>query len=137
MPLPPGSPERKRLHTRHIVCEGYERADGLYEIDGWITDVRGYPMLNRDRGTIPAGEPLHGMGLRLTIDGEYLIHDCVAVTDFAPMRVCAQATPNFKRLIGLKMVGGFTKKVQGAVGGVEGCTHLIDLLKPMAVTAFQ
>ncbi len=137
MPLPPPSPERKLLHTRNIVCEGFARADGLYDIDGWITDVRTYPMLNEDRGVIPPGEPLHGMGLRLTITTHYEITDAIAVTDFAPMTICPQVTPNFKRLVGLHMTDGFTKSVHRALGGVEGCTHLIDLLKPMAITAFQ
>lgn len=137
MPLPPPSSERQLLHTRNVVCEGFERPDGLFEIDGWITDVRSYAMRNHDRGQIPAGEPLHGMGLRLTITRRYEITDAVAVTDFAPMSICPNVTPNFKRLIGLKMTDGFTKAVHRVLGGVDGCTHLVDILRPMAVVAFQ
>lgn len=32
---------------------------------------------------------------------------------------------------------GFTRKVRECLGGVHGCTHLVELLGPMATTAFQ
>jgi hypothetical protein len=35
------------------------------------------------------------------------------------------------------MVGGFTNKMKAAVGGTEGCTHLAELMGPIATTAFQ
>ena len=32
---------------------------------------------------------------------------------------------------------GFHREVQRRVGGVKGCTHLVELLRPLATTAFQ
>ena len=32
---------------------------------------------------------------------------------------------------------GFTRNVKERLGGVHGCTHLVELLGPMATTAFQ
>jgi hypothetical protein len=137
MPLPAPSVDRKLLHTRTITCQGYERADGLWEIDGWMTDVKTYGFPNRDRGHIAAGEPLHGMGLRITYDERMTIVDAVAVTDFSPFRVCPAITPAFKGLIGMRMTPGFTKAVKDKFGGVNGCVHLVELLGPIATTAFQ
>jgi len=77
------------------------------------------------------------MGLRLTIDDTMTIRDCVAVTDFSPFRICNNITPNFKKLIGLRITQGLTKKVQELLGGIHGCTHLVELIKPIATTAFQ
>lgn len=137
MPLPAATVDRKLLHTRRIVAEGFERADGLWDIDAWLTDVKNYGFPNRDRGEIKAGEPLHGMGLRITFDKDMTIRDAVAVTDFSPFRICGNITPAFKKLIGLKIRPGFTRAVKEALGGVHGCTHLVELLGPVATTAFQ
>lgn len=137
MALPPASVERKLLHTRTIVVEGHERADGLFDIDAWLTDTKTYGFPNRDRGEIKPGEPLHGMGLRLTVDLEMTIRDCVAVTDFSPFRICSDITPVFKKLIGVKISTGFTRVTKELFGGVHGCTHLVELLGPAATTAFQ
>lgn len=84
MPLPDAAIDRTLLHTRTITCEGYERADGLWDIDGWMTDVKTYDVPNLDRNGIPAGVPVHGMGLRMTIDTDLIIRDIVAVQDFTP-----------------------------------------------------
>ena len=46
-------------------------------------------------------------------------------------------TPNFQRLVGLRIGPGFHRRVLERVGGIRGCTHLVDLLRPVATTAFQ
>ena len=137
MPLPTPTAERKHLHTRTVTCQGFERTDGLWEIDAWLTDVKSYSFPNRDRGEVPVGEPLHGMGFRITYDDRMTIIDAVAVTDFSPFRICPNITPTFKDLVGLRMTPGFTKAVKEKFGGVQGCVHLVELLGPIATTAFQ
>ncbi len=137
MPLPVATTERKLLHTRTITCEGYERADGHWDIDAWMTDIKSYSFPNRDRGQVPVGEPLHGMGFRITYDDRMTIIDAVAVTDFSPFRICPNITPTFKDLVGLRMTPGFTKTVKEKFGGIKGCVHLVELLGPIATTAFQ
>ncbi|MEQ9449268.1 MAG: DUF2889 domain-containing protein [Rhodospirillaceae bacterium] len=129
--------DRTLLHTRTITCEGYERDDGRWDIDGWMTDVKTYEFSNKDRGTIPAGEPVHGMGMRMTVDLELNVYDVLAVTDFSPFRICPNITPNFSKLAGLNLSKGFMRAAREIVGGTKGCTHLFDLLGPMATTAYQ
>ena len=137
MPLPPPATGRTLLHTRKIICEGFLRYDGLWDIDGWITDVKEETYTKFDRGEVPPGEPLHGMGLRMTIDNSFIVTDIVAVTDFSPYRICPDITPNFKKLIGLSLVKGFNRKARELLGGAQGCVHLVELLGPMATTAMQ
>jgi hypothetical protein len=137
MPLPTPTEERELLHIRTIECRGYQRTDGLWDIEGWMTDIKTYNFPNHDREEIKAGEPLHGMGLRITIDDTLTIRDCVAVTDHSPFSLCGNITPNFKALIGLRISQGLTKNVQERLGGIQGCTHLVELVKPIATTAFQ
>src|SRR3546814_12197194 len=86
---------------------------------------------------MPPGESLHDMSIRLTIDGDFKVHDIEAVTDYSPFTICPNVTPNFKRMIGAEIKLGWTLQVRKALGGVEGCTHLVDLLIAMATVAFQ
>ena len=82
------SVKRDLLHTRNVECRGFRRDDGLFDIEGRIVDVKAYSFENHDRGCIPAGEPIHDMWLRLTIDEEMEIHAVEAVTDHGPYHIC-------------------------------------------------
>ena len=136
MPLSP-PPPREKLHTRTLVIEGYRRADGLFDIEARLTDTKSYGFASEDRGRIEAGEPLHGMLMRLTIDAEMRVVACEANTEFAPYAICPAITPNFAALAGLRIGPGWMRAVRERVGGVKGCTHLVELLGPMATVAFQ
>ncbi len=136
MPLPPPQP-REAIHTRAIEINGYRRADGQYDIEAHLTDIKTFGQTNYDRGYIPAGEPVHDMWLRLTIDDAMRITGVEAVSDKTPYVVCPVAAPNFSRLVGLQIKAGFLRDANHVVGGTQGCTHLRELLQQMATTAFQ
>ncbi|WP_426959205.1 DUF2889 domain-containing protein [Muricoccus radiodurans] len=136
MPLSPPA-EREDLHHRDLIMRGYRRKDGLFDIEGHLTDTKTYPFGNQDRGTIQPGEALHGMWLRLTVDEDLMIHGCEAVTDFSPYAICPGAAPNFAALAGIRIGPGFTRAVKERVGGTAGCTHLREMLGQMATVAFQ
>jgi DUF2889 family protein len=129
--------ERERLHTRSIEINGYRRADGHYDIEAHLTDFKSYSQSNYDRGFIEAGDPVHDMWLRLTVDETMHIHAVEAVSDKTPYVMCPTAAPNFTRLIGMRIKAGFLREASHAVGGTVGCTHLRELLQQMATTAFQ
>lgn len=136
MPLSPPV-RREKLHTRSIVLEGFRREDGLFDVEARLTDTKTYGFANEDRGRIEPGEPLHGMLMRLTIDSEMRVVACEASTEHAPYKICPQITPNFSSLAGLRIGPGWMRAVRERVGGVKGCTHLVELLGPMATVAFQ
>lgn len=129
--------DRQLLHLRDIELRGYQRADGLFDIEAHLTDTKSYGFPNEGRGWIEKGEALHGMWIRLTIDDDMLIHACEASSDFTPYDICPQAAPNFARLAGLRIGPGFNKAVKERVGGVLGCTHLREVLGQVATVAFQ
>jgi hypothetical protein len=136
MPLSPPA-ERRQYHTRDIQCRGYFRADGLWDIEGQMTDVKTYDFSNSDRGEVKAGEPVHAMHIRLTLDDSFEIKAVEAATDHGPFSVCAAIAPSYEKLVGVKIGPGFRKAVKDRLGGVAGCTHLTELLYPMATVAYQ
>ena len=136
MPLSPPV-GRQHLHTRRVVCQGFFRDDGLWDIEGRITDEKTYDHANEWRGALKPGDFIHDMSIRLTVDSKFTIVDVDAVTDKSPYRVCGDIAPDFRKLIGLTIGGGFHRAVRERLGGIHGCTHIVELLGPVATTAFQ
>lgn len=128
---------RKLIHRRSVQCGGYQREDGLWDIEGHLVDTKTYAFTNRERGEIAPGEPVHEMWLRLTVDDELLVRAVEAVTDAGPFSVCPAITDRFQQLRGLRIGHGWRQRVYKLLGGVNGCTHLVELLGPVATTAFQ
>ena len=137
MPLSEPAP-RKLVHTRAIECKGYEREDGLWDIEAHLRDTKSHVHPRRAGGRArQPGEPVHDMWLRVTIDLDMKIHDVEAKTDEGPYAICGDIAPHFKRLIGITIGAGWRKRIAESVGGVKGCTHLVELLGPLGTTAFQ
>lgn len=137
--MPLSSPvSRELMHTRAIECKGYERADGLWDIEAHLLDTKSYVHTRRHGGRArQPGEPVHNMWLRVTIDLDMKIHNVEAVTDAGPYPHCGDITPNFMALRGVTIGPGWRRKTLELLGGIKGCTHLVELLGPLGTTAFQ
>ena len=129
--------KRKKIHNRSVHCEGFLREDGLWDIEGHLRDTKTYSFISDHRGDVKAGTAIHDMTIRVTLDDNLNIIDVVTIMDSHPYSICPEIIPNFKDLIGLTIGKGFRKNVYSKVGGVKGCTHLVELLFPIATTAFQ
>ena len=133
----PAPVPRKPIHTRRIECNGYLRDDGLYDIEGRLLDVKSVAFNNMDRGEVKPGEPIHEMWIRLTVDIDQNVIDVEARTVWGPYHMCGDIAPAFKCLKGLTIAHGWTRKTRELLGGIKGCTHMVELLGPIATTAFQ
>ena len=129
---------RKLAHTRVVTCHGYRRDDDLWDIEGRIVDTKPYRFKNRDRGGwIEADEALHDISIRLTVTLELEVVDVDAVIDASPYNYCKSAMEMARNLIGLRIAPGWSDKSKRAMGANRGCTHLTELLGPVATTAIQ
>lgn len=135
----PKSVTREKMHQRKINVEGFLRDDGLWDIDAQMVDARSYDCDYDEthRGMIKAGEPVHDMWLRLTIDLDFVIHDVQASSDQTPFGICTRATAAMRRLTGIRIGSGWMKQVRERIGNIESCTHLMDLLGPISATSYQ
>jgi hypothetical protein len=120
MPLSDPS-ERELLHLRDTALRGYRRSDGLYDVEARLIDRKTYSFPNEDRGQIDAGEALHDMWVRVTVDGDLLIHASEASTEQGPFSICPRGAETFPRLSGLKIGAGFLKAANERLRGVAGC----------------
>ena len=74
---------RTALHKRAIEIQGYLREDGLYDIEGHLVDTKPYDF-KLAAGVRHAGDPIHGMWLRITVDKTLTIVDAAAAMDAMP-----------------------------------------------------
>ena len=128
---------RERVHQRKINLEGYARSDGFMDIEGEIIDTKGYDFPNEERGIITSGEALHHMKVKITIDDNLTIIDAEADTVAGPYSICPSATLGFGAMIGIQIGAGWRAKVRQAIGGITGCTHITELMGPVATVAIQ
>jgi len=132
------SVEREALHFRRIDMQGWRRSDGLYEVEGRVTDRKPYDFVPWRGGKhVPAGEPVHDMGVRIVFDENLLVCDIETFTEAAPYAQCPEGGRPLQSLKGLHMTSGWGKEVRHRLKGAASCTHLMELLLPMATVAYQ
>jgi len=137
MPLPISAVERELTHTRRVRYEGYKRADGLWDIEAHLTDVKNHDFTLKT-GVRRAGLPVHDMTVRVTIDRKFNVVDAVAVSDAVPYPGgCEAAAPEYAKLVGLNLLKKFRDGLKERLGGVLGCTHITEMLAALPTAAIQ
>ena len=136
MPLSAPAP-RAPIHNRTIVCDGYRREDGLWDVEGRLLDTKSYFFNNPWRGGVNPGDPVHEMLARLTVNDSFEVVAVECSSENTPFAACGDIVVNFQRLVGEKVGPGWSRRVKALVGGVEGCAHHVELLCLLATVAFQ
>ena len=137
MPLPQPSLARTRLHTRRVTYECFRREDGLFDLEGHLTDVKDhdYALLT---GVRRAGDAVHDMWARVTLGPDYRIGNISVCTDAMPyMGACDCIEAAYAKLVGASVLHGFRKTLHDTMGGVQGCSHLTELLTHLPPAAIQ
>ncbi len=131
------APARRRVHRRSIVIDGFVRDDGSLELEAVLTDVKDvdYPISS---GLRPAGIPVHEMRVRVVLDPHFTIKEAHAEMPWVPfVGSCDRAAARYEALVGLNLLRGFRQAVLERLGGVQGCTHLTELLMSLPTAAIQ
>jgi hypothetical protein len=138
MPLPPPDRPRQSAHRRSITVQAYQRDDGLWDIEGHLTDAWPEPVPMAG-GLLPAGEPMHSMWLRLTVDSTATIVAVQATTDAGPYgrQVCGAITPDYGQLVGVRVARGWRDAIRKLFGRTAGCTHINELAGVMGSAILQ
>jgi hypothetical protein len=137
MALPPPSVARQPLHRRVVQVEAFRRDDGLFDLEARLVDTKPFA-IDLLSGPREAGDPVHDMTLRVTIDAHFTIVDVQTDPTRVPNPgVCEAVAPKYDRLLGLNLLRGFRKQVQARLGRTEGCTHLSELTTVLPTAALQ
>lgn len=119
------------------ILQGYRSGDGLWDVEGELIDRRAQAVVFPVGGR-RAGEAIHCMRLRLTVDATGLIKDVGAASDAVPFEgVCGAIAPRYRDMIGVRVGPGYGAQVSKLLGGTARCTHMTELLLSMGTAVLQ
>ncbi len=129
---------RREVHHRVIDMKTYAREDGLFDVEAHLVDTKPFDFVPLALPKpVLAGEALHDLWIRLTVDGGYVVRAIEASSDVTPYAVCKGAQETLSVLVGEPLARGWSAKVKERLKGSASCTHLMEMLIPMATTALQ
>jgi hypothetical protein len=129
---------RRGIHHRIIDMTTCMREDGLYDVEAHLVDRK--PFVFKRIGVpqpVPAGQPLHDLWLRLTVDQALVVRGVEASSDVTPYGICKEAESTLAVLVGERIGRGWASMVKDRLRGAASCTHLMEMLIPLATTALQ
>lgn len=130
-------PIRRHVHTRNIRAEVFARDDGLWDVEAELVDTKAADF-RLATGLRVAGEPIHHMRLRITIDTSLQVVDAEAQSIRVPYPgSCESIVPDYRRLVGLNLMRNFRRDVRERLGGIDGCTHITELTNVLPTAAVQ
>ncbi len=128
----------KLVHRRVIDIEIFDRGEELFLVKGTLKDLKGEPVYTYSMKRVGPGELFHGLRLEMTVRiPDMEIIEVEAFMDDVPGEPCLDVLPELKRLVGLRIEGGFQKAVNERLGGVKGCVHFNNLVGQMAQAVLQ
>ncbi len=129
---------RREIHHRVIEMRAYARDDGLFDVEAHLVDRKPFDFQRPSKTEpTPAGEALHDLWVRLTVDGDYTVRAVEAASDVTPWAVCKQTEATLGVMVGERLVRGWSARVKERLRGPASCTHLMEMLIPAATTALQ
>ncbi|HYF21520.1 MAG TPA: DUF2889 domain-containing protein [Ramlibacter sp.] len=136
MPLSP-SPDREEVHHRNLSMRAYRRRDGLYDVEAHLEDRKPFDFQRPNGQVLPAGEPWHDLWVRLVLDDRFVVRAIEAASEVTPHAICKEAEATLQVLVGERVASGWSRLVKQRLRGAASCTHLMEMLIPLATAALQ
>jgi hypothetical protein len=129
---------REAIHHRQIDMHGYRRSDGLFEVRARLTDTKNHDFAPPagDR-TIAAGMPIHDVQVALVFDADLVIKAVETSMNAYPYVSCPGGGDTLQALVGLQIGAGWNGEVRKRLPACDTCTHMKEILGPMASAAYQ
>jgi hypothetical protein len=137
MVLPPPGKPRKANHRRTIHIESFECVDGTVDIELRLVDTKYFKYVDRERGTLEMGDPVHAINVRISINQDLEVLAIETDLEAMPFSYCQLSAVNIDMLLGKQLNKGWRYSVREALGSTNGCTHLAELLPLASTVAFQ
>lgn len=126
----------KPVHTRLLEMNTYALGDNRVLVEGKLVDTRNpHPEEDQD-GSGP--RLIHDLVARIWVQGPDLTVSAVeAEMPHIPRQDCLTVLPWVKKLIGVRIISGYSQKVKDLIGDVKGCSHLTHLFISLGPAAVQ
>lgn len=129
---------RKELHWRRIDFHGFLRSDGLLEVEAQLTDRKTHDFAPPSGvRTVSAGEFIHDHGLKVVFDNDMVIRKVDTAIRSYPYRECTGGGDILQALVGLRIGPGWSTELRKRLPASEACTHLREMMIPLASAAYQ
>lgn len=129
-------PFRKPVHIRQTEIRTYDLGDHQILLEATLRDTRTPPAA----GDSPEAAMVlvHDLVARIRVQGPDLtIAGVEAEMPQIPREGCREVLADMKKLVGLRIISGYTQKVKDLVGGAKGCSHLTHLFISLGPAAVQ
>lgn len=129
---------REELHHRRIDFRGFRRSDGLLEVEAQLTDRKTHDFSPPSGGRqVEAGDTIHDHGLRVVFGEDMVIREVQTAIRAYPYRECPQGGDTLQALVGLRIGPGWNTEMRKRLPSGDTCTHLKEMMVPLASAAFQ
>ncbi|SIT41748.1 conserved hypothetical protein [Paraburkholderia piptadeniae] len=128
---------REEIHHRRIDMHGCRRSDGLFEATAFLTDRKTHDFQPPAARHVSASEPIHDIRLTIVFDSDMIVRDVSASLYAHPYEQCLGGGDALSALLGLRIGAGWNSEVRKRLPSSDICTHIKELLGPLATTALQ
>ena len=77
------------------------------------------------------------MSIRITVDSNLVVVDAHGAMDDVPYVTCNDVPPRMSALIGIRLGSGWREALRERLGPRQGCTHMVELIRPAITTLYQ
>lgn len=136
--LPDDGIAREEMHHRRIDFRGYRRSDGQFEVRAHLTDVKPIDFTPPgDSRNVPAGSPVHDLGVAVVFGADMVITEVSTFISSHPYRQCPGGGDTLQNMVGVSIGAGWNAEIRKRLPNCDTCTHLKEILTPLASAAYQ
>ncbi|SAL28002.1 hypothetical protein AWB70_01661 [Caballeronia cordobensis] len=129
---------REEIHQRQIEMRGYRRSDGLFEASANLVDRKTSDFTPPSAARlVSAHAPIHDLGVTLVFDRDMIVREVHTFIRSHPYAPCQGGGDTLQALVGMHIGAGWNSEVRKRLPAGDTCTHLKELLGPLASAAFQ
>lgn len=129
---------REELHFRRIDFRGFRRSDGLFEVEARLTDRKTHDFAPPSGGRhVAAGDTIHDHGLRVVFGEDMVIREVATAIRAYPYRECPGGGDTLQAMVGVRIGPGWSGELRKRLPSCDTCTHLKEMMIPLASAAFQ
>ena len=127
---------RRPMHTRQLTLCGFARDDGLWDFEAHLQDSKPFMYIDPGRGEQKAGDLVHDIRVRLTLDDDRVIREVEIQMGSMPFGTCHEVRDSLQPLIG-ERVGRGWRQILKRIPRNTTCAHVHELLVPLATVVHQ